>query len=366
MRRPNLKQRESAQVIALFAIGLVAMLAMVGVALDGGTLYLQRRTAQNAADAAALAGTRALQQTPGPSTLQISAEICKYALANQFGVTPTVSAYFVNTSGSSLGTITLPTNCSGSTSNAIPTGSSGVHVDIQVGPYNTYLVGIVGVRQLQAQAAATAQVGLLAIPNPDITPLAGCGPDMLTRGNSATPFVNLMLTDNVNINPALYYPTATTDLVLQGSQMSQQENATCPKWNGTASAWKGQIDPSGIPGAFVIPDGGLNVPVSTGNSNIDSIISSLCVSLYGSDADPTNTGASASKCYLLVPIATPPNPTDNAHIVTLACFKIYDGGNGQEKWRGILYPPNACTYGVYLPTWTFGNLNNETRVLLTT
>ena len=66
------------------------MLAMVGVAVDGGTLYLQRRTAQNAADAAALAGTRALQQTTGASTIQISGEICKYALANQFGVTPTV------------------------------------------------------------------------------------------------------------------------------------------------------------------------------------------------------------------------------------------------------------------------------------
>jgi len=107
MKRPDTQRREPAQVIALFAISLVAMLAMVGVAVDGGTLYLQRRTAQNAADAAALAGTRALLQAgmtvPLPSTsLQISAEICKYVLANSFGVTPTATAYWVDTSGSRL------------------------------------------------------------------------------------------------------------------------------------------------------------------------------------------------------------------------------------------------------------------------
>src|SRR5947209_6769625 len=54
--------RERAQVIVLFAIALLAMLAAMGVAIDGGELYVQRRTAQNAADAAALAGSRAMQQ----------------------------------------------------------------------------------------------------------------------------------------------------------------------------------------------------------------------------------------------------------------------------------------------------------------
>jgi Putative Flp pilus-assembly TadE/G-like len=359
-----MQRREPAQVIALFAISMLAMLAMIGVAVDGGTLYVQRRTAQNSADAAALAGARALQkatQSPAPA---ISTAICTYVLANSFGVTPAASAYFVNTSGSSLGTINLPSGCSPNTpiNNSIPTGSSGVHVDVTIGPYNTYLVGIVGLRQLQASASATAQVGLLSIPNPDITPLAGCGPDMLTNGNSPTPFVNILLPDNANINPALYYPTATTDLVLQGSQISQNENSTCPKWNGTSSAWKGQVDTSGITGTFSPP---LAVPVATGNSNIDSIIVSMCTSLYGPGADPTGTGAGANKCFLLVPIAAPPNPTNDANIVTLACFSIYDGESGTQKWRGVLYPPSYCSYGIYPPSWTYGNTNTETEVLLT-
>jgi len=48
---------QSLVVIALFAVVLVAM---AGVALDGGHAYMQRRRMQNAADAGALAGARAL------------------------------------------------------------------------------------------------------------------------------------------------------------------------------------------------------------------------------------------------------------------------------------------------------------------
>src|SRR5690348_4544063 len=93
------RQRQQGQVIVLFAIALIAMLAMFGVAVDGGTLYIQRRTAQNAADAAALAGARAMQKATTSPTATIPAEICKYVQSNNFGVTPNVSAYFVDVNG---------------------------------------------------------------------------------------------------------------------------------------------------------------------------------------------------------------------------------------------------------------------------
>jgi Flp pilus assembly protein TadG len=44
------------QIIVIFALGLVAMIAMVGLVLDGGSTFAQRRGQQNAADMAALAG----------------------------------------------------------------------------------------------------------------------------------------------------------------------------------------------------------------------------------------------------------------------------------------------------------------------
>jgi hypothetical protein len=356
----NTRARESGQVVVLFAISLIAMLAMVAVAVDGGTLYVQRRTGQNSADAAALAGTRALQQAIVSPDTTISTAICQYATANTFGVTPVVSAYFVDTSASALGTIGLGTGCAGGVSNSIPNGSSGVHVDITMGPYNTYLAGIVGVRQLQANASATAQVGVLGIPGPDLTPLAGCGPDMLTNGQSPTPFLDLLKVDNITLNiPAML----GSDVILQGSQMSQQENATCPKWNGISSAWKGKIITTGLTGVFTPPE---SVPVDTGNGSIDGTISSICASLYPGNTDPTLVhGVPPDVCLLLVPIAAPPNPGNDANIVTLGCFSIYSELQGYQKWRGVLHNTSECAYGIYTPTWTWGNNFNETQVMLT-
>jgi Flp pilus assembly protein TadG len=51
--------RERGQVLVLFTLSLVAMVAMVGLVLDGGSAFAQRRTEQNAADLAAMAGANA-------------------------------------------------------------------------------------------------------------------------------------------------------------------------------------------------------------------------------------------------------------------------------------------------------------------
>jgi Flp pilus assembly protein TadG len=367
----NFRKREPAQVIVLFALGLLGFLAMVGVVIDGGTLYLQRRTAQNAADAAALAGARALQQATQQSTATIGDAICTYLLSNAFGVTPTASAYFVDTGGvTNLGAISLSSGCSANAPSWIPNGASGVHLDVTVGPYNTYLVGIVGLRQLKATADATAQVGVLGIPRPDLTPLAGCGRDMLVDGQSPTPFRDILMPapDNT-INP-LYFLPPNNDMVLQGSQMTQNEvapqGANCPAWNGSSSSWKGKVDITGVPAnATLTPP--FQLPVDTGNGSIDGWVINTCITLFTASGDPTGKTAATSTCYLLVPIAAPPNPVNQANIVTLACFKVYDGGNGFQKWRGVLVEitTNTCTYGVYPPTWTYGNTFSETQVMLT-
>jgi hypothetical protein len=342
---------------------------MVGVVIDGGTLYLQRRTAQNAADAGALAGARELQQATNQSNSTIGDAICTLVSANAFGVSPTATAYFVNTGGSTnLGNIAVSfvSGCNGSPASWIPNGASGVHVDVTVGPYNTYLVGIVGLRQLTAQAAATAQVGVLSVPRPDLIPLAGCGPDMLVDGQSPTPFRNILNPDNT-INPA-YFVAPLNDMLLQGSQMTQNEvapqGAGCPAWNGTSSSWKGKVDIGGVTGVLTPP---ATLPIDTGNGTIDFAVVNACTLLYGPTGDPTNQTASSSRCYLIVPIAAPPNINNTANIVTLACFKVYDGTSGYQKWRGVLVPitSNTCSFGTYMPTWTFGNTFGETHVMMT-
>jgi Flp pilus assembly protein TadG len=50
------RQSERGQIIVIFALALVAIIAMVGLVLDGGSAFAQRRDQQSASDLAALAG----------------------------------------------------------------------------------------------------------------------------------------------------------------------------------------------------------------------------------------------------------------------------------------------------------------------
>jgi Flp pilus assembly protein TadG len=49
------RERERGQIIVIFALALIAIIAMVGLVLDGGSAFAQRRDEQSAADLAALA-----------------------------------------------------------------------------------------------------------------------------------------------------------------------------------------------------------------------------------------------------------------------------------------------------------------------
>ena len=64
------RQTESGQAIVLIALFMVVMLAMVGVAIDGGGLFLLWRDAQNAVDTAALQAAYDKCTSSNPSTWQ--------------------------------------------------------------------------------------------------------------------------------------------------------------------------------------------------------------------------------------------------------------------------------------------------------
>jgi hypothetical protein len=59
MDKDNQFWNENGQSLVIVALIMVALLAMLAFALDGGNTYFQRRNAQNAADAAAIAGANA-------------------------------------------------------------------------------------------------------------------------------------------------------------------------------------------------------------------------------------------------------------------------------------------------------------------
>ncbi len=173
----RLQTRERGQVIVLFAFAIVALVAFAGIALEGGMMYVQRRTAQSAADAGALAGTRALRNATLASQVgDVSAAVTTYAQANTFGVTPTVTcAYFVGTSGQPIATlVNNAATCSGTPVAQIPSAASGVQVMVEI-PFQAHLVTILGFSTLRVDAQATGQVGTLTAFDARQSPLIACG-----------------------------------------------------------------------------------------------------------------------------------------------------------------------------------------------
>ena len=59
------RPRQRGQVLALFAFGALAMVAMVALVVDGGNAWSQQRITQNGTDAASLAGTTVIAQSLG-------------------------------------------------------------------------------------------------------------------------------------------------------------------------------------------------------------------------------------------------------------------------------------------------------------
>ena len=108
--KPLLREKTSGQTIVIIALSMLVLLAIVGLAVDGGSAYALRRKAQNASDDAALAGGRLMLKyydqmvlanptadVPSSAAKEdaVRTEIDNYITSNK-GNASTVEAYFVN------------------------------------------------------------------------------------------------------------------------------------------------------------------------------------------------------------------------------------------------------------------------------
>jgi hypothetical protein len=129
--------RQRGQMLALFAISLVAIIAMTGLVIDGGMTFTQRRDQQNVADAAAMAGAYAYA-TAGDSTTAVT-QALDTAAANGY-------------SHGQDGAI-VETNVS--IANGVATVTANV-----TKPHRNYFSGIVGFGQWDVSVTASAIAGL--------------------------------------------------------------------------------------------------------------------------------------------------------------------------------------------------------------
>ena len=155
---------EGGQIIVLFALALVAMVAMAGLVIEAGNAFAQQRIAQNGADATANAGTLVVADRlkGGPADANgddVFNAVTAMATANELA---NPVAIYTDNFGVPLApvvTVALGTD--------IPANARGVKVTGDRISATT-LAGIFGINSLTASAEATAIAGAAS---------GGCPPD---------------------------------------------------------------------------------------------------------------------------------------------------------------------------------------------
>lgn len=143
-RRSEAPRESQGQILVIFALGLVAMIAMVGLVLDGGSTFAQRRSQQNAADLAALAAANDLIVNQGNADWSGMA----HAIAKLNGYENGIDGTIVNVSC---------TNCPGM---ALDTDSDGVQVTVSITAiHRNAFAGVVGMPTWDVTTTATSKTG---------------------------------------------------------------------------------------------------------------------------------------------------------------------------------------------------------------
>jgi Flp pilus assembly protein TadG len=142
--RSSSASSERGQIIVIFALSLVAITAMVGLVLDGGGAFAQRRAEQNASDIAALAAANELIVNLGSSDWHTTA----LNASAQNGYTHGVGG--VNVEATCI-------NCPGQVLNP---AVDGVQVTVNVtAPHRNNFAAIVGMSTWQVATTATSKTG---------------------------------------------------------------------------------------------------------------------------------------------------------------------------------------------------------------
>ena len=145
---------ERGQAIVILAGGVVAMLVMAGLVIDGGNAFAQQRNTQNGIDAASEAGTvelaRRMLGLPGSDAVWDQRVLdAVNATSATNGLTSTGIPQYTDYLGAELGPVG---------SGTIPANTQGVHARGSR-TFSTFFAGLVGMGNFTSSAEATAITG---------------------------------------------------------------------------------------------------------------------------------------------------------------------------------------------------------------
>jgi Flp pilus assembly protein TadG len=159
------QRSQGGQVIVIFGLALVAIVAMVALVVEGGNAFAQQRITQNGADAAANAGAVVLAQTlstPGTkSDADVDQAVDSVAGSNDL---VTWTGYYTNVAGkyvNSAGAVVADKSSAAVVgAGTIPAGAQGVRVGGSRS-FGTSFARVLGITSMNAAADATAVTGRL-------------------------------------------------------------------------------------------------------------------------------------------------------------------------------------------------------------
>jgi Flp pilus assembly protein TadG len=331
----HIKRTEQGVTMVFVAISLVGMLAASAFALDLGQDYTNRRQMQNAADAAALAGTRALMKTRNTTTglySDVTNSVFTSArdtAASNGADSTQLTCKVVRRDTTVISDCSLP---------AVWTidspGPAGVLVTTAV-TTKTAFGRVLGQSSLTARASATGMVEPLATSKG--APFIVCGigdtTKSLAQWDKDTSVVNGLTVQNnhdaapLPINVLNANGTINSLAVghIYGVQGSNATISTC----GTESAFDGKS--------------------ANGNTGITLPSWQTGTNGNGNDAAIYDTVAGAAACVppnftncdLVLPIADAGAPGYQLHVVALGLFHVSGDGTGNPKYAARLWVATA-------------------------
>jgi hypothetical protein len=143
---PHEERAHRGQILIMFAFMLVALLGALGLSVDLGMAFSQRRTMQSAADAGAYAGAWAVLKSKVVQT-EVNTVVNQNKM--NFGSINSIQCEYINDASQSLG------SCSG----GIPSSATGVRVSVQES-HPTFFIKVVpgGPSNVTTSAVAAANI----------------------------------------------------------------------------------------------------------------------------------------------------------------------------------------------------------------
>ena len=314
------RSAERGQILVIVAGGMIALLLLVGLVLDGGIALLNQRDGQNTADVASLAATRMIADHYVDPAItytraDIHAEIEASAQDNGCtgtGTPCTWTAEFVDLALADVGEVTA-------TGAPIPTGAVGVRVNVHREPA-TFLASLANISHwdVDTQAIAIANEPTTAPPG-QLLPIA-------LKQNAGTPYV-------------------------AGQVYDLTDGKDIPGGFGWLS-WTGSNDPNSLADSLCTPDNPrfdmpFQFPGDPGKSNssgvracLDELIDSgrtVLIPIYSTVVGPGNnqqyTIVSVA-AFVLTARAQPAVDNIQGYFVRVYPYTSVPGGGGQAPSVG--------------------------------